>query len=188
MQLINSTDSSEISATHTYYTYDQEGRLKKIETIVKSNDDDFTNEIREEHIYEYNSAGYPLSMTRVKDRRDSTKILFSLDEKNNVSLEKDTKTARKFYYYYDDKNRVTDITHTNEFRLKMVADYVFEYDAAGLLKQMTVTEEGVGREVNDAEPVYTIWRYINEDGLRQKEGLFTQNGKLLGSIEYEYKK
>lgn len=187
MQLLNSTDSSNISVTYTYYTYDQD-RLKKVQTVVRSNDDDFTNEIVEEHIYEYNDAGYPVSMMRVKDRHDSTKILFSLDEKNNVAIEKDTKTARKFYYYYDAKNRITDIAHTNEFRSNMVADYVFEYDASGMLKQMTVTEQGVGTDLKDADPLYTIWRYVNEDGLRQKEGLFTQNGKLLGSIEYYYKK
>ncbi|MFT3911186.1 MAG: hypothetical protein QM737_17330 [Ferruginibacter sp.] len=188
MQLINSTDSSNISSTHTYYTYDQQGRLKKVETVVRSNDDDFTNEIIEEHIYTYNDAGHPMYMMRVKDKRDSTKILFSLDEKNNVAIEKDTKTARKFFYYYDAKNRITDIAHTNEFRQNTVADYVFEYDAGGMLKQMTVTEEGVCPDRQDVEPIYTIWRYVNEDGLRQKEGLFTQNGKLLGSIEYEYKK
>lgn len=188
LQLVNSTDSSEISATHNYYTYDEAGRLKKILSRVKSNDDDFTNEIIEEHIYEYNTEGQPVSMMRVKDHRDSTKILFSLDEKNNVSIEKDTKNGTKYYYYYDQKNRITDVAHSNEFREKMVADYVFEYDAAGMLKQMTVTEEGRGKEAQDNTQTFVTWRYINEDGLRQKEGLFTQNGKLMGSIEYEYKK
>jgi hypothetical protein len=188
LQLLNTTDSSEISVTRNYYTYDESGRLKKIFSSVKSNDDDFTNEILEEHIYEYNAAGLPVSMVRVKDRRDSTRVLFSLDEKNNVVLEKDSKSGTKYYYYYDEKNKITDIAHTNEFREKMVADYVFEYDADGMLKQMSVTEEGRGKEAQDNTQSFVIWRYINEDGLRQKEGLFTQNGKLLGSIEYEYKR
>ncbi|MEO6670736.1 MAG: hypothetical protein ABIN36_14740 [Ferruginibacter sp.] len=188
LQLLTTTDSSEISVTRNYYSYDETGRLKKILSSVKSNDDDFTNEIVEEHIYEYRGAGNPISMARVKDRRDTTRVLFSLDEKNNVVLEKDSKSGTKYYYYYDEKNRITDIAHTNEFREKMVADYIFEYDDAGMLNQMTVTEEGRGKESQDNSQTFVTWRYINEGGLRQKEGLFTQNGKLLGSIEYEYKR
>ncbi len=187
-QLLSTTDSSEISCTRTYYTYNEAGQVIKIASNVKSNDDDFTNEILEEHIYEYNSAGFLVSMFRVKDRRDTTKILFSLDDRNNVSVEKDTKTGRKYYYYYDESNRIIDIAHTNEFREKMVADYVFEYDASGMLEQMTVTEEGRGKEQRDNEQTFAIWRYINENGLRMREGLFTEEGKLMGSIEYEYKK
>lgn len=188
MQLVNSTDSSEISATHNYYTYDGSGRLVKVESTVKSNDDDFTNVIIEEHIYNYDSNGNLAGMVRVKDRRDSTKVLFSLDDKNNVAIEKDLKTGRKYYYYYDEKHRLTDIAHTSEYREKMVADYIFEYDAQGMLHQMTVTEEGRGKEQEDNSQRFVMWRYINDDGLRMKEGLFTQNGKLMGSIEYEYKK
>ncbi|MBS1742760.1 MAG: hypothetical protein JST81_06940 [Bacteroidetes bacterium] len=188
LQLVSSTDSSSISATRNHYSYDASGRLTKVESSVKSNDDDFTNEIIEEHIYYYSEAGALQYMMRVKDRRDSTKILFSTDEKNNVTIEKDTKTGRKYYYYYDDKNRLTDIAHTTEFREKTVADYIFEYDASGMLKQMTVTEEGRGKERNDNAQSFVIWRYVNEDGLRIKEGLFSQRGKLIGSVEYEYKK
>lgn len=185
-QLLNSTDSSEISATHNYYYYDESGRLKKIVSSVKSNDDDFTNEILEEHIYEYNIQGLPVSMLRVKNRHDSTKILFQADEKNNITIEKDTKTGQKYYYYYDANNRMTDIAHTSEFRQNLVADYVFEYDETGMLQQMTVTEEGRGKEREDTAPKFSIWRYINENGLRTKEALFSSDRKLLGSIEYEY--
>ena len=186
LQLLNSTDSSEISVTHNSYFYDATGRIKKIESSVKSNDDDFTNDLLEEHVYEYGPQGFPLSMTLVKNRRDSTKILFLADDKNNVSIEKDTKSGGKYYYYYDSKNRLTDITHANEFREKIVADYIFEYDETGQLNQMTTTEEGRGKEQIDASPEFFIWRYINEDGLRTKEGLFSKDGKLMGSIEYKY--
>lgn len=186
-QLLNSIDSSEISATHNYYHYDGSGRLIKIVSSVRSNDDDFTNEILEEHIYEYDKQGLPASMVRVKNRRDSTKILFQADEKNNIAIEKDTKTGQKYYYYYDANNRMTDIAHTSEFRQNLVADYVFEYDETGMLQQMTVTEEGRGLEREDTAPKFTIWRYINENGLRSKEALFSSDRKLLGSIEYDYK-
>ncbi|MEO7522459.1 MAG: hypothetical protein ABIT58_00115 [Ferruginibacter sp.] len=187
-QLINSTDSSEISAAHNYYYYDESGRLRKVVSSVRSSDDDFTNEIYEEHIYEYDQQGLPSIMMRVKNRRDSIKILFQPDEKNNIAIEKDTKTGQKYYYYYDANNRLTDIAHTSEFRQNLVADYVFEYDETGMLQQMTITEEGRGKEREDSAPKFTIWRYINEDGLRSKEALFSSDRRLLGSIEYDYKK
>ena len=186
-QLLYSSDSSELSVTHNFYAYDKSGKIIKITSSVKSNDDDFTTEILEEHIYEYNDKGLPLRMMRVKNKRDSTRILFLADDKNNISIEKDLKTGRKYYYYYDFNNRLTDIAHTNEYREKLVADYIFEYDEAGLLEQMTVTEEGRGLEKEDSAASFVIWRYINENGLRTKEGLFSQNGKLMGSIEYQYR-
>lgn len=178
-QLLTSTDSSQISVTHNYYSYDESDRVKKIVSSVRSNDDDFTNEIIEEHIYEYNTQNLPASMMRVKNRRDSTRILFLTDEKNNISVEKDTKNGDKYYYYYDAMNRLTDVVHANEFRENLVAVYVFEYNAANQIIQMTTTEEGTDN--------FFIWRYKYEDGLRIKEGLFSKNRKLLGSIEYEYK-
>lgn len=186
-QLTYSSDSSELSVTHNFYTYDKSGKIIKITSSVKSNDDDFTTEILEEHMYEYSDNGLPSKMVRIKNKRDSTRILFLADDKNNISIEKDLKTGRKYYYYYDANNRLSDIAHTNEYREKLVADYIFEYDEAGLLEQMTVTEEGRGLEKEDSAASFVIWRYINENGLRTKEGLFSQNGKLMGSIEYDYK-
>ncbi len=186
-RILRSMDSSEISLTENTYDYNPSGKIIKISSSAKSSDDDFTNELLEEHIYKYDDKGGLAGMFLVKNRRDTTKFLFSLDEKNNVALEKNTKDGSKYYYYYDSNNRLTDIAHTNEFREKMVADYLFEYDQSGLLVQMTVTEEGRGKEVNDTELFYSTWRYINEDGLRVKEGLFSKEGKLVGSVEYSYK-
>ena len=177
-QITSSSDSSVISLSHNTYYYDADGRIKKIVSSVKSSDDDFTNEILEEHIYAYNELGLPVSMTRVKNKYDSTKILFLPDEKNNVSIEKDTKSGSKYYYYYDTKNQLTDVVHANEYRENLVAVYLFEYNAGGEITQMTSTEEG---GVN-----YYVWRYTYEDGLRSIERLFSKDRKLMGSIEYEY--
>ena len=184
--LLASTDSSEISLTHNDYSYDRSGRVIKIFSSIKSNDDDFTSEITEEHIYQYNEKNLPVSMILVKNRRDSTKILFAPDENSNVGLEKNTKDGSKYYYYYDDKKQLTDVVHANEYRKNLVADYVFEYDEAGMLVQMTTTEEGRGKEKEDSQPNFFIWRYVNENGLRMKEGLFSKDGNLVGSVEYEY--
>ena len=55
--LIKTVDSSDISSATSLYTYNSNGNITSIVSIVRSSDDDFKNEIREEHIYEYNSNG-----------------------------------------------------------------------------------------------------------------------------------
>jgi hypothetical protein len=178
--LVSTRDSSEISVTSNLYSYDFMGRIHSIVSSVRSQDDDFANEIREEHIYSYNETGQAEKMIRVKNFKDSTAILFALDEKDNVGIEKDTKSGTKYYYYYDDKRRLTDIVQENDFKKGIVPEYIFEYNnSAGLLSQMTTTEEGGN--------YYFIWRYIYENGLRIKEKCFNKEKRLMGSIEYEYK-
>ena len=178
-QLMRTNDSSVISVTVNNYSYDDQNRIKSIVSSVRSSDDDFVNEILEEHIYQYNENNLPEKMTRVKNKYDSTTILFLPDEKNNISIEKDTKSGSKYYYYYDEKNRITDIVHSNEFKPALLADYLFEYDNANQLTQMTTTEEGGS--------YYYIWRYTYNNGLRSMEKCYSKEKRLMGRIEYEYK-
>ncbi len=179
-KLVKTYDSSEISVTTNLYNYDFMDRIHSIVSAVRSQDDDFKNEIREEHIYFYNETGQAEKMIRVKNFKDSTTILFALDENDNVGIEKDTKSGTKYYYYYDAKRRLTDITQENDFKTRMMPDYMFEYaHSAGLLTQMTTTEEGGN--------YYYVWKYNYENGLRVREKCFSKERKLVGSIEYEYK-
>ena len=178
-KLVQTNDSSDISVSVNNYTYDAAGRITSILSTVKSSDDDFTNEIVEEHMYVYDDKGMPEKMIRVKNRSDSTTILFGLDEHNNVSIEKDTKNASKYYYYYDAKNRLTDVVHSNDYKPKLLPDYLFEYNSADQLIQMTSTEEG-GSD-------YYVWKYTYSNGLRATEKCFSKERKLMGRIEYEYK-
>lgn len=178
-KLLSTTDSSEISITKNSYTYDSKNRIHSILSSVRSQDDDFTNAILEEHIYEYNDRDQPVKMTRVKNNYDSTVILFANDERNNVAIEKDTKNGSKYYYYYDAKNRLTDIVQANDFRTNLHPDYIFEYNSANQVSQMTATEEGG----ND----YYVWKYTYDNGLRIREKCFTKERRLMGSVEYEYK-
>lgn len=178
-QVISSNDSSDISTTNTRYEYDEKERIKSINTSLRSADDDFVNEIREEHIFIYDDEFLPNKMIRVKNRKDSVVILFMHDENNNISIEKDTKTGSKYYYYYDQKSRLTDIAHSNEFKPKLLADYLFEYNQGGLLTQMTTTEEGGN--------YYYIWKYTYDNGLRLSEKCYSKEKRLMGSIQYEYK-
>lgn len=179
-QVLQTNDSSEISVTNTTYQYDAEGRISKIATGIRSSDDDFTSEIHEQHLYVYDDKGLPQKMTRVKNYKDSIVILFAADEHGNIVIEKDTRSGTKFYYYYDAKNRLTDVVQENDFKLRMHPDYIFEYNnTAGLISQMTTTEEGGNN--------YYVWKYTYDNGLRVREKCYTKERKLMGTIEYEYK-
>ena len=177
--LIQTIDSSDIAVNTSNYVYDDKGRIKSIHSHVHSGDDDFTNEITEDHNYEYDANGLLLKMVRIKNGTDISTILFSPDENKNVSIEKDTKSGNTYYYYYDSKNRLTDVVHLNQFNQKMLPDYVFEYNNAGQISQMTTTEEGGS--------YYYIWKYTYDNGLRIREKCFSKERRLMGTIEYEYK-
>ena len=87
--------------------------------------------------------------------------------------------SKKYFYYYDDKNNLTDVVHYNERAKRLLPDYMYEYDTTGKIKQMITTEEGGG---------YFIWRYAyNDQNLRETEKCFSRERKLLGSVQYIYK-
>ena len=178
-KLQSTNDSSNSAVTNNIYLYDSKGRISSIKSSVRSNDDDFTNEILEEHIYNYNGQDKPVKMIRVKNNTDSTVILFANDENNNVAIEKDSKSGSKYYYYYDAKKRLVDIVQSNDFKTKLLPDYLFEYNGNNKLTQMTSTEEGGN--------YYFIWKYTYDNGLRTKENCYGKERNLLGSVEYEYK-
>jgi hypothetical protein len=177
--LYKTYDSSEIVVSRNEFFYDNNKKLSSTLSYSKSNDDDFINEITEVHVYHYNEDGIPTSMLRIKNHTDTIVILFSLDENNNVAIEKETKNGSKYYYYYDEDKRLTDVVHTNEFKQRLVADYVFDYNEEGKISEMTTTEDG-----NDN---FTVWKYDYENHLKLKERIFDRNGMLMGKIIYEYK-
>ncbi|RYF90331.1 MAG: hypothetical protein EOO03_03935 [Chitinophagaceae bacterium] len=179
-KLVQTYDSSDIAVTINRYSYDYMDRIQSIVSTIRSQDDDFTTEVREEHIWQYNETGQAEKMTRVKNFKDSTVILFALDENDNVGIEKDTKTGTKYYYYYDAKRRITDIVQQNDFKKGLVPEYVFQYNNSnGTLSQMTTTEEGGN--------YYYVWKYMYDNGLRIREKCYNKERRLMGSIEYEYK-
>ena len=181
-KLSSTYDSSLISVTNTQYFYDATGKLLKTRSRLTSRDDDFHNEIIQEHIYVYAGNNLPQKLHLVKNGRDTTTILFASDEAGNMAIEKNTKTGAKYFYIYNAKNQLTQIAQETALRRDPYPNYIFTYNNAGNISQMITTEEG-GRNID-----YTIWRYSYEDGLKTGERLMTRERKLLGSIEYIYKK
>jgi hypothetical protein len=178
-QLIRTYDSSEFSVTQTEFVYNEKGSLIATQSDSRSNDDDFISHVIEVHEYHYDVNGHLTDMIRIKNESDSIIISFTSDDNKMVAIEKDTRTNNLFYYYYDEYGQMTDITHFNEVRNKMVADYVYTYNSDGSISQLTTTEAGADN--------FVVWKYKYENGLRIAERLFDKDGNLIGKIEYQYK-
>ncbi len=170
-------DSSETLVNTNFFYYNDQNKLIRTFNISKSNDDDFVVENSEDHLYFYDELNRPVKMFLVKNSADTAVILFSNDEKGNTAFEKNTKSGIKYYYYYNDQNKLTDIVHSDKYSDKMRADYIFEYNENGQLDKMITT--------GDANSL--IWKYDYENNIRIKERFFNATQKYLGKIEYEYK-
>lgn len=178
-QLQRTVDSSEAGATTVDYTYNAGGRVITVNSSRNFATDDDAGQVTEKHIYNYNDAGILQKMLLVKNNRDTTVYIFEADELGNVIIEKNERTAEVYYYYYDEKNRLTDIVHKYSYQKQLFTESSFEYDDMGQLVKMVSSEkEGA---------YYFTWRYNYEDGLRTNERCYSKEGRLMGSVEYKYK-
>ena len=178
--ILKTVDSSQTSLARSDYEYDSKGRITKVTNFTKANDED--GGITETHEYIYNAAGKPQKMTRRKNNVDISVVNFTEDEKGNVIDEEEVtkgKKGRKYLYYYDDKNRMTDIVHFNERAQRLLPDYMYEYNPQGQIKQMISTDDNISN--------YFTWKYTyNDQRLRESEKCYSKEKRLLGSIQYEY--
>lgn len=179
-KLVKTVDSSSNAINTVVYQYDDNGRL--LSTRQTSADFDGKFNSAEDHKWQYNSNGKPVAMIKTKNGADTLQVSFKLDEAGNVAEEawrKNNRTIETYYYYYNAKNQLTDIVRYNRKAQRMLPDFMFEYDAAGNLSQMTQTQ---GASAN-----YLVWRYVfNNKGLKEKEFVFNKQKELLGKIEYTY--
>ena len=180
-RLIHSTDSSKDVLSKTSYSYDNTGRIAEIKNT--SSDSGKTISITEVHKWTYNEAGKPVKMLRIVNNNDTTEVRFTLDEKGNVIDERPFKKGKEgemTYYYYDDRNRLTDIVRYNAKIKKLMPDYLFEYDDADRVIQKITT-------LSNLNLGYLIWRYaFDNKGLKTKEALFNKDKVMTGKIEYSY--
>ncbi len=179
--LTKTIDSSQTSLSRSEYEYDNRGRIIRITNFTKANDE--AGGITETHQYIYNATGKPEKMIRRKNNADVSTINFIVDDKGNVIDEEEIirgKKGRKYFYYYDDKNHLTDVVHYNERAKRLLPDYMYEYNPQGQIKQMISTEDNISN--------YFIWKYTyNNKRLRESEKCYSKERRLLGSIQYEYK-
>lgn len=178
--IIKTTDSTESSLNITEYFYNDNDHVAGVRTFTKANGD--PGGIGEERSYMYNQNGLLEKMARKKNGTEISTVNFKVDETGNVIEEEEVfKNGKgtKYFYYYDDRNNLTDVVHYFERAKRLLPDYMYEYDAGGQMVQMITTEEGGG---------YFIWRYTyNDRGLRETERCFSKEKKLVGKVEYSYR-
>lgn len=180
-RLLKTTDTTASIINTAVYTYDAEGKI----ISIKSYSGDTLKSVQaEEHQWFYTNDGKPLQMLRIVNGKDTSVIKFKLDEDGNVSEEtlfKKGKGSDPVYYYYNDKNRLTDIVRYNYKLKKLLPDYMFEYSDAGQVIQKITVPSNKASE-------YLIWRYqYDNKGLKVKEACFTKDKQLTGKIEYNYR-
>lgn len=176
---ISDTSSSFVSTTT--FEYDDRNNPVSIKNVVNdANDSVYVNEI---HQWFYNADGKPVRMVRVINENDTTVVRFTLDNKGNVIEELPfvkSISREKTYYYYDDKNRMTDIVRFNTKAGRLLPDYMFEYSANNQVSQKITTLSAGGTG-------YLIWRYAYDDrGLKTTEASFNRNKEMTGKIKYSY--
>ena len=179
--LINMSDTSSSMVSTTTYAYDEKDNPVLIKNTVTDADDSiYANEV---HQWFYNDHGKPVRMLKILNNNDTTEIRFTLDDKGNVVEEIPfikKISGEKTYYYYDDKNRLTDIVRYNVKARRLLPDYMFEYTENDQLSQKITT-------VSMMDLGYLIWRYVYDTkGLKSKEASFNKDKVMTGKIEYSY--
>jgi len=181
-QLINSVDSAINIKSLSTYTYDANGKIISISNAAT--DADSSGDFSQTEIHQYIYKDGKLDrMWRIINKKDSLEVRFGTDEHGNVIEERNFRRgvlADPIYYYYDDRNRLTDIVRFNYKANRLLPDFLFEYDDNDRVIQKITTTSG-----NNLG--YLTWRYLfDEKGLKTKEALFNKDKQLQGRIDYSY--
>lgn len=172
-------DSSNLVVSTTSYTYNEQGQLLSI--THSSSDSARSMNKSDVHRWEW-KGNSPISMWRIKNGTDSTKVEFKLDDEGNVIEETEIRRGVRsgpVYYYYNENNMLTDVVRHNSKVGILLPEFMFEYSSKNeVIQKITVP-------VNN--PDYLIWRYqYNEQGLKVKEAIYDKHKSLSGKIEYQY--
>ena len=180
-RLVSITDTIDDVRTIITYTYDNRGNISTFRSSV--NDPEAQYSGNEERQWVYDGNGRPQRMWRIVNGTDSSEYRFTHDDKGNVVMEQMFKRDYGFdsvMYYYDEKNRLTDVVRYDKRVKQLLPDFMFEYDDQDRIIQKITIVSTTNRD-------YLIWRYLfNEKGLKTKEALFNKNKELTGRIEYTY--
>ena len=180
--VISTIDSAAGVKSTSTYTYDANDRITSISNSATDADTSANFSQTEVHQYMYKD-GKLEKMWRIIKKTDSLEVRFVIDENGNVIEERNFRRGvftDPIYYYYDDKNRLTDIVRFHYKANRLLPDYLFEYDDNDRVIQKITTTSGqnIG---------YLIWRYLfDEKGLKAKEALFNKEKQLQGRIDYSY--
>ena len=177
-QLVKTIDTTDGYKSTSEYRYNGD----KLSSITNYSSSTGQAVEKEEHIWIYTAEGRPEKMYKIKNDKDTTYITFVADEKGNIIEEhsvRNKKTLPTYYYYYDDKNRLTDIVRYNAQARRLLPDYIFEYDDEGRVFTVVIVPEDSSN--------YEKWFYSYYDnGLKGQEACYNKKQELQGRIEYKY--
>lgn len=177
-RLSETVDTSQDFHSTTTYMYDANGRVTNITNTSRSGE--FTT--IETHTWTYDAAGKPSQMLRIRNNTDTTFVTFVYDGKDVPVEEHATRKAGKepdIFYYYDDKNQLTDIVRYSQKARRLLPTHIFSYDAQGRLAAMLLVPEGTNE--------YQRWYYdYDARGLKIRERAYNKQQQVLGKIEYTY--
>lgn len=177
-RLTQTVDTSEDFHSSTIYEYDAAGRVTNIRNVSRSGE--FTT--TELHVWSYDAAGKPSRMLRIRNNTDTTYVTFVYDGKDVPLEEHGVRKGNKepvIYYYYDDKNQLTDIVRYNEKARRLLPTHIFAYNAEGRVAGMLLIPEGSNQ--------YQRWYYdYDTRGLKARERVFNKEQQLMGKVEYIY--
>jgi hypothetical protein len=180
--LTSTVDSAAGVKSISLYTHDGSGKIISISNSATDADSSADFSQTEIHQYFYKD-GKLEKMWRIINKTDSLEVKFAVDTNGNVLEERNYRrgvVTDPIYYYYDDKNRLTDIVRFNYKANRLLPDYLFEYDANDRVIQKITTTSGKNLG-------YVTWRYLfDERGLKTKEALFNKEKQLQGRIDYTY--
>jgi len=180
--VISTIDSASGVKSTSTYTYDASGKITSISNSATDADSSADFSQTEVHQYIYKD-GRLEKMWRIINKTDSLEVRFVHDRNGNVIEEWNVKRgvfSDPINYYYDEKNRLTDVVRFNHKANRLLPDFLFEYDDNDrvIQKITTTTGQHIG---------YLIWRYVfDERGLKTKEALFNKEKQLQGRIDYSY--
>lgn len=176
--VIKTVNKTASSINTTLFEYTQTGDVERITTISTSPDGNDSIRESREYIYENHR---PIEMKRKKNGQRVSSFRFTYDENGNLIEEQPISgEGITYYYYYDDKNRLTDVVHYNLIAKKLLPDYMFQYGSGNRPSKMTVVDETARN--------YFVWRYAyDENGLPEIEKCYSKEKRLLGTIQYDYK-
>lgn len=181
-KILRSVDSNPTIIIQNFYEYNQ-NKLSKI-TINSFEVENKAGRTTEVHQWFYDQKNVPVKMLLIKNNTDTTLVSFVKDTvKNLVTDEIITYKGiekERYYYYYDDKNRLTDVVRYHPYKRKLLPEYIFSYNDQNELIQKTIFTTGTNQ--------YTNWRYFyNDKGLKTEEQAFLKGNLQRGSLKYFYK-
>jgi YD repeat-containing protein len=177
-RLVKTTDTSDTYKSTTEYSYAQNGQVGSMTNTSVQTDNQVS--ASEQHLWTY-EGNRPVSMLKIKDGTDTTRVQLIADEKGNIVEEKSMRHGQNLpsvYYYYDDQNRLTDVVRYSQKAKRLLPDYVFEW-AENRISSMLFVPEGS----ND----YQKWVYqYDARGLKSTEICFDRKKQVVVRIDYNY--